>query len=181
MRVVVTGAAGRLGHAVVQLLVRRGTGLLAVDRVPAPSLGAPALLADLCDLGQTYGALAGADAVIHLGAIPAPIGFPPEQVYRNNMLSTFNVFEAAASLGIRRMVYASSVSALGFPWQHRWSEPLYLPIDEAHPLLPQDCYGLSKAQGEGIASAYALRGAVSTASLRFSTVLTEEAWLDLIA
>lgn len=181
MRVVVTGAAGRLGHAVVSLLAGQGIDLLAVDREPMPSAGAPTLRADLCNLGEVYGSLAAAGAIIHLAAIPAPVGHPPEEVYRTNILSTFNVFEAAAALGIRRVVYASSVSALGFPWQHRWSEPLYLPIDEAHPLLPQDCYGLSKAQGEGIAAAYVLRGAGSAASLRFSTVLAEDAYAPMIA
>lgn len=181
MRVVVTGAAGRLGRAVVSLLAEQSVDLLAVDREPMPSASTPTLRADLCDLGQAYGALAGAGAIIHLAAIPAPVGHPPEEVYRTNILSTFNVFEAAATLGIRRVVYASSVSALGFPWQHRWSEPRYLPIDEAHPLLPQDCYGLSKAQGEGIAAAYALRGAGSAASLRFSTVLAGDACAPMIA
>ena len=181
MRVVVTGAAGRLGRAVVGLLAGRGIDLLAVDREPVHSPGVQALRADLCDLGQAYGALAGAGAVVHLAAIPAPVGRPPEEVYRTNILSTFNVFEAAANLGIRRVVYASSVSALGFPWQHRWSEPLYLPIDETHPLLPQDAYGLSKAQGEGIAEAYCRREAGSAASLRFSTVLTEGAYDPLLA
>jgi len=181
MRVVVTGAAGRLGRAVVGLLAGRGVDLLAVDREPMHSPGVHALRADLCDLGQVYGALVGAGAVIHLAAIPTPVGRPPEEVYRTNILSTFNVFEAAAVLGIRRVVYASSVSALGFPWQHRWSEPLYLPIDEAHPLLPQDAYGLSKTQGEGIAEAYCRRGAGSAASLRFSTVLAEDAYEPLLA
>ena len=97
-------------------------------------------------------------------------------VYATNVLSTFNVFEAAATLGIRRVVSASSVSALGFPWQHRWSEPLYVPIDEAHPLLPQDCYGLSKVNGEDTAAAYCRRGAGSAASLRFSTILSRDAY-----
>lgn len=172
MRIVVTGAAGRLGRAVVAALHEQQHEVLAVDRV-RPDEGTPWLLADLCDLGQTYGALARADAAIHLAAIPAPTGQPPERVYATNVISTFNVFEAAATIGVRRMVYASSVSALGFPWQHRPSEPLYFPIDEDHPLLPQDCYGLSKASGEEIAAAYVRRGAGSAASLRFSTILDD--------
>jgi nucleoside-diphosphate-sugar epimerase len=171
VRVVVTGAGGRLGRAVVGRLREQGIAVVAVDKVTPQGLGARALTVDLCDLGHVYSALAGAEAVIHLGAIPAPVGFPPEVVYGNNILSQFNVFEAAATLGIRRVVSASSVSALGFPWQHRWSEPLYVPIDEKHPLLPQDAYGLSKANGEEIAAAYCRRGAGSAASLRFATIL----------
>src|SRR5579872_1688017 len=108
MRVVVTGAAGRLGTAVVLRLWEGGFDVVGVDLRPLSTTGVRGISADLCDLGQVYGAFAGADAVIHLGAIPAPVGRPPERVYSNNVLSTFNVFEAAASLGIRRVVYASS-------------------------------------------------------------------------
>ena len=171
MYIAVTGASGRLGSAVVAALTERGHSVIEIDiRADAPSNNRR-IRADLRDLGQTYGALAGAEAVIHLAAIPAPVGLPPEVVFTTNMNTTFNVFEAAATLGIRHVVYASSVSALGFPWQHRWSEPRYLPIDEDHPLLPQDCYGLSKASGEEIAAAYTRRGAGSAFSLRFSTIL----------
>src|SRR5260370_23926737 len=127
----------------------------------------------LCDLGQVCGAMAGAGAVIHLGGIPSPRGRPPELVYFNNVMSQFNVFEAAAGLPISRVVSASSISAFGFPFQHRWSEPLYLPLDEAHPLLPQDAYGLSKATGEGIAAAYCRRTDSSAASLRISTIVDD--------
>src|SRR6185312_13012772 len=142
MRVAVTGAAGRLGSATTAALLAHDHEVTAIDQTPIVIQGVRRIRADLRDLGQTYGALAGAEVVIHLAAIAAPVGLPPEVVYSTNVLSTFNVFEAAATLGIRRVVSASSVSALGFPWQHRWSEPHYLPIDEAHPLLPQDCYGL---------------------------------------
>lgn len=174
MRIVVTGAAGRLGRAVVTLLREQGLDVLPIDSVEDRTGEVRCRLIDLTDLGQVYGALAGTEAVIHLGAIPSPSVHAPEVVFRNNILSQFNVFDAAATLGIRRVVSASSVSALGFPWQHRWSEPLYLPIDEAHPLLPQDAYGLSKANGEEIAAAYCRRGAGSAASLRFSTIVTKE-------
>ncbi len=171
MRVVVTGASGRLGRAVVDVLLKEEIDVLGVDKRPSPLHNVPMIILDLCNMGQVFGALAGADAVIHLGAIPAPVGLPPEVVYSNNVLAQFNVFEAAAKLGIRRVVSASSVSALGFPFQHRWSEPLYFPIDEDHPLLPQDAYGLSKATGEEIAAAYCRRGAGSAASLRISTIV----------
>lgn len=171
LHIVVTGAAGRLGRAVAARCARAGMSVLRVDRAPLPADEGRSRGVDLCDLGQVCGALAGADAVVHLGAIPWPGDRPPEVVYGNNVLSQFNVFEAAAILGIRRVVSASSVSALGFPFQHRWSEPLYVPIDEAHPLLPQDAYGLSKANGEEVAAAYCRRGAGSAASLRFGYIL----------
>jgi UDP-glucose 4-epimerase len=203
VQVVVTGACGRLGSVVVRLLCDDGVDVRAVDLEEAPTalrrlrkqeFSDPGIVAspgpagqltyrqvNLTDLGQVYGVLAGASAVIHLGAIPSPAVNPPDVVFRNNVLAQFNVFEAAATLGIRRVVSASSVSALGFPWQHRWSEPLYFPIDELHPLLPQDAYGLSKALGEEIAAAYGRRGAGSTASLRFSTILSEDAYAGFIS
>lgn len=174
MRIALTGVAGRLGQETAAALGARGHEVIGVDIRPSPAPGRRQLHADLADLGQAYGALAGVDAVIHLAAIPSPVGRPPEVVFSTNVLATFNVFQAAATLGIRRVVYASSVSALGFPFQQQWSEPLYLPIDEEHPLLPQDSYGLSKAVGEEIAAAYTRRGAGSAASLRFSTILAEE-------
>jgi nucleoside-diphosphate-sugar epimerase len=183
MHIVVTGASGRLGQAVVARLRAERVTVIAVDRaMPAHGRGhGMEMEVDLRNAAQVDAALAGADAVIHLGAIPNPLGRPAQVVYANNVLATFNVFEAAATLGIRRVVSASSVSALGFAWQHRWSEPLYAPIDEAHPLLPQDAYGLSKANGEEIAAAYCRRGAGSAASLRFSYIVDEAALRQFVA
>jgi nucleoside-diphosphate-sugar epimerase len=201
VRIVVTGACGHLGQAVVELLCDRGVDIQLIDRESprdvfrrlneqgqgnrASQAAQPAgrlhyRRADLADLGQVYGCLAGATAVIHLAAIASPAVDPPEVVFRNNVLSQFNVFEAAAMLGIRRIVSASSLSALGFPWQHRWSEPLFFPIDESHPLLSQDAYGLSKVVGEEIASAYCRRGAGSAASLRFSTIIGERRYVQFV-
>ncbi len=167
MRVVVTGAAGRVGKVVATWLARSGFDVVATDREAGQR-------ADLCDLGQVFGVFAGADAVVHLGAIPAPGGWPPEQVFANNTVAQFNVFEACAKLGIGRVVSASSLSAYGYPFQHRWSDPEYLPLDEQHPLVPQDAYGLSKAVGEQIAAAFCRRTGGVAVSLRFSTVIDEE-------
>ena len=173
MRVVVTGANGRLGRVVVSLLLKQGMEVIGVDKEITWKAGTTMINLDLCDLGQVFGVLAKADAVVHLGAIPSPVGRPPELVYRNNIMSQFHIFEAAAQLAIRRIVSASSISAFGFPFQHRWSLPLYLPLEEEHPLLPQDAYGLSKANGEEIAAAYCRRGAGSAASLRISTIVDD--------
>lgn len=179
MRVAVTGAAGRLGRTVMARLQDTGREVIGLDRIDPGGQGL-IIVSDLCDLGQVCGVLADVDGVIHLGAIPAPIGHPPDVVFRNNVLGQFNVYEAAAILGINRVVDASSVSALGFPWQHRWSEPFYLPIDEAHPLLPQDAYGLSKAVGEQIAAAYCRRTGGSAVSLCFSTIVDVDGYRRFI-
>ena len=192
VQVVVTGAGGRLGQVVVRVIRAAGMDVLAVDRQfpggPAGS-GGPAgpdgpggaaggairhLLADLQDLGQVYGAVADADAVVHLAAFPSPGDWPAEEVFGNNTMAQFHVFEAAARLGVRRVVSASSFSAYGFPFQRLPTVPDYLPIDEDHPLVPQDPYGLSKVVGEEIASAYVRRGAGQAVSLRLTRVLSQE-------
>jgi nucleoside-diphosphate-sugar epimerase len=102
------------------------------------------------------------------------MGFPDAVVYRNNVVGTFHVFDAAAKLGITRVVSASSLSAYGYPFQRVWSEPDYFPLDEAHPLRPQDPYGLSKQAGEQVAQAYARAGSGTAVSLRFSHLVSEQ-------
>lgn len=173
MRVVVTGGSGLAGGAVVKHLVEDGFDVTNVDLVPSAG-PAPFRRADLGDLGQVFGCLRGADAVAHFAAIPRPTFDVPEVVFRTNVMSAFNVFEAASALGIRRVVSASSVSVLGFPFFERPFAPVYVPIDEAHPLLPQDAYALSKLVGEELAAGFARRGRLSVVSLRFPWIHTPE-------
>src|SRR5260370_21193062 len=121
MRIAVTGASGRLGRATVPVLRDRGLSVVGIDSRPIEGGASPHIQADLSDLGQTYGALAGADAGIHLAAIPGPGGLPPEGVYATHGISTFNLFEAAATGSIRRVVRASICSPLCIPSHPRWS------------------------------------------------------------
>ena len=174
MKVAVTGGAGGIGRAVVADLQAHGHEVRSVDRVPPTTAqGCPFVRADLVDLGQVYGVLAGMDAVVHLGAIPDPYGDPNEVVYGNNTLSTFNVVEAAATLGLTRVVAASSICALGMVNATRPWSPAYVPVDEEHALLPQDPYGLSKLVGEEICKAASRRTGIITVSLRFTWVVGE--------
>ncbi len=135
MKIVVTGGSGKAGRAVVRDLVERGNQVLNVDLVPSPEPVAPHLPADLTDLGQTVEALRalevlpGAEAVVHLAAIPAGDRATPEVILRANTTSTYNVFSAAALLGMRRVVWASSETTLGLPFDR---PPDYAPVDEAH-------------------------------------------------
>jgi nucleoside-diphosphate-sugar epimerase len=173
MRVVVTGGAGHIGKYVHQELRGRGHTVIAAD-VKRPEWGGPARLIDFTRLGEVYGALRGADAVLHLAAIPYSGVHPNETVFGNNVMSTFNVFEAAAALGIRRVVQASSFTTLGFS---RWVKPFSparVPIDETHPNAPQEAYGLSKLVGEEIARQYALAHEMRTVNLRFCPVVFPE-------
>jgi nucleoside-diphosphate-sugar epimerase len=180
MTVVVTGASGGIGRALVRDLKAHGYGVRGVDRVPSPDSGVPMVLADLTDLGEVYGVLRGADAVIHMGAIPDAGGHPDEVVFRNNVLGTFNIVLAAEALGLDRVVWASSVCAMGALYDPPHTAPLYLPLDEEHPLLPPDCYGLSKLVGEEICRLTSRRSKTVTVSLRFSWVTYPESYDVLV-
>jgi nucleoside-diphosphate-sugar epimerase len=180
MRVVVTGGSGLAGRAVVEHLVAHGHDVTNADVVPSEG-PAPFRRVEMGDLGQVYGALRGAGAVVHLAAIPRPTFDVPEVVYRTNTMATFNVLEAAAALGIPRVVYASSVSVIGFPFFERPFAPEYVPIDEAHPRLPQDAYALSKHVGEELAAGFARRGGLSVVSLRFAWIHTPETFAAQLA
>jgi nucleoside-diphosphate-sugar epimerase len=180
-RVVVTGGSGHAGWPVAQHLREHGYDVLIADRVAPPTSNIPYRLVDLEDLGQVYGCLAGADAIVHLAAIPRPIFHTPDVVFRTNTMTAFNLFEAAVQLGIRRVVYGSSVSVLGFPFFVRPLAPFYAPIDEAHPKLPQDSYGLSKYLGEEIASAAVRRSDLSVVSLRMPWIHTPATFREQLA
>ncbi len=178
MRVVVTGGSGLAGRYVVADLMEHGYEVTSVDRV-APSAGlAPYKLADLQDIGQAYGCLAGADAVVHLAAIPRPGFHTNEVVFRTNVISTYSVFEVAANTGIRRIVLASSISVLGYPFFYRLFAPRYAPIDESHPRLPQDPYALSKLLGEEIAEGFVRRTGMTVVSLRLAWIHTPETFAE---
>jgi nucleoside-diphosphate-sugar epimerase len=94
--------------------------------------------ADLTDAGACYALARGCDAVVHTAAIPQPLHNPPHVVFANNVLSAFNVLEAAIAAGVRRFVNFSSETVPGFLFANRPFEPDYLPIDEDHPSRPQD-------------------------------------------
>jgi nucleoside-diphosphate-sugar epimerase len=162
---------------VVDDLIDHGFDVVNVDLVPADG-PAPFRRADLGDLGQAYGCLRDAEAVVHFAAIPRPTLDVPEVVFRTNVMSTFNLLEAASTLGINRVVYASSVSVLGFPFFVQPFAPDYVPIDEAHPLLPQDAYALSKRIGEELAAGFARRGGLTVISLRLPWIHTPQTFAE---
>ncbi|GMK37248.1 nucleoside-diphosphate-sugar epimerase [Paenibacillus sp. CCS19] len=176
-KVVVTGGSGMLGRWVVRHFVEQGYEVLNVDtRLPDEEL-CPTLIVDLQDLGQTYGALAGADAVVHMAAIPRAGMVPPEVTFRNNVMSTYNVLEAAAGLGIRKAVIASSESSYGICFAVNPLGPTYVPMDESHPQLPEDSYGLSKVVNEATADMFNRRTGMQVVSLRLGNVIPPE-WYE---
>src|SRR5689334_6836878 len=130
MRVVVTGASGKAGRATVMDLLEHGHDVVATDvSLPPYDLGVPVLRADLRDHGQAVEILQGADAVVHLANIPAPELFTESVTFNANITMNANVFFAAARLKLPRVVWASSETTLGLPFD---VPPRYAPIDEEH-------------------------------------------------
>jgi nucleoside-diphosphate-sugar epimerase len=178
-RIAVTGGSGKAGRAVVRDLLEHGHEVLNVDRVPSAEPGgadssAPLLPADLTDFGQTLEALSGGEvlpgirAVVHLAAIPSPVHATPDVVFRNNVASTYTVFSAAVRLGLERVVWASSETTLGLPFDR---PPDYAPVDERHELRPETSYALSKVLGEEMARQFSRWSGIPFLGLRFSNIM----------
>ena len=137
------------------------------------------MLVDLKDYGQVVDALLGIDdrhtgfdAVVHLGAIPAPGILPDVATFHNNMLSTYNVFQAARRAGIKKLVYASSETVLGLPFD---IDPPYIPVDEEYPARPESTYSLVKHLEEQMAIQLTRWDPqLSITALRFSNVMDPE-------
>ncbi len=163
-KVAITGGSGRLGRAVVARL-EGVCERLVVDRVPPDDTVAFRAL-DVTDHAALQAAFAGCDAVIHVAAIPNPRTAPADETFRTNVQGTFAVFQAAEDAGVRRVVLASSDSVVGFHYNPPDWRPLYLPIDEAHPLRPTEFYSLSKRVGETIAESFAARGRLEVVVIR---------------
>jgi nucleoside-diphosphate-sugar epimerase len=172
MKVVVTGSSGKAGRAVVTRLLEHDYDVQAVDVVAPAESTAPFLLADLTEFGQTLECLAGVDAVVHLAAIPASGIHTEETTFRTNMLCTYNVFEAARVLGLRRVVWASSETILGLPFERE--QPAYVPIDEEHPPYPESSYALSKLLAEELGRQLHRWTGTPHIALRFSNIMEPE-------
>jgi nucleoside-diphosphate-sugar epimerase len=168
MRIVVTGGSGKAGRWVVRDLREHGHDVLNVDVVHDGSAHGLCVRADLTDLGSALEVVAGADAVVHLAAIPAPELRPAGETFRINALSTYNAFTAAVQQGVSRVVWASSETVLGLPFD---DPPAFAPIDETHPPRPETSYALSKLVGETMADQLARRSGIPFLGLRISNIM----------
>jgi UDP-glucose 4-epimerase len=173
MKVLVTGAHGKVGRALVPALMRAGHEVRATDltrpqwdRLQDPREAEDYVQADLNDAGACYALARGCDAVVHTAAIPQPIHNPPHVVFGNNLVATFNALEAAIAAGARRFVNFSSETVPGFIYPYRAFEPEYLPIDEDHPIRPQDSYATAKWFGELLMKRAPERADISAISIR---------------
>lgn len=171
MKLAVTGAAGHVGRAVVELARADGHDVVAIDRERASERAEEVVVLDLADYSSVVGALDGCDALIHLAAINGPDRDPDHVVHDNNVVSSYHALRAAVEVGMSRICQASSINAIGgrFSRSPRYD---YFPVDERHPSYPEDPYSLSKLICEQQADAIVRRFApVSIASLRLHGVV----------
>ncbi|MFC9849141.1 NAD-dependent epimerase/dehydratase family protein [Streptomyces sp. NPDC060223] len=175
MRILVTGALGKVGRATTEALVQAGHQVTASDLArpdfdrPAP--GTPDYqMADLTNSGDAYALVRGHDVVVHVAAIPEPTHNPSHVVFQNNLMATFNVLEAAVRFGVKRFVNISSETVPGFFFPERPFLPDYAPVDEEHPARPQDPYALSKLFSEQLMDAAVQRSDIRAISIRPSWV-----------
>ena len=176
MRVVVTGGSGKLGRAVVDELATHGYDVAIVDAAPPRDARSRFTRIDLTDYGQVVEALSRiddrydhVDAVVHLAAIPGPGNATNAATFANNVVSTYNVFAAARAAGVRNVVWASSETVLGLPFDE---PPPYLPVDEDVPWRPQPTYSLGKVLDEEMARQFCRWDPdLKIIGLRFSNVM----------
>jgi nucleoside-diphosphate-sugar epimerase len=168
-RICVTGASGRAGRVTVKELLAHGHDVVATDVTPPrEDLGVPVLRADLTDYGQTVEVLEGVEAVVHLANIPAPGIRTPVTTFTSNTAMNYHVFSAAAQAGLRRVVWASSETTLGLPFD---TPPRYAPVDEDHYPYPTSSYALSKVTAETLAEHFSAWSGIPFIGLRFSNIL----------
>jgi len=165
MNILVTGGIGLVGKYVVDLLGHKHK--VSVLDIREPASPKPFYWVDIMNFPALVHALShGFEAIVHMAGIPHPLNDPAEKVFTVNTVGTFNVLEAATRCGIKKLVFISSESVLGFAFMTQVVAPSYIPIDEEHPLSPQDPYGLSKLLAEQICRSYSLRHNIQTVCLR---------------
>ena len=179
-KVIVTGGSGKLGRAVLKDLVANGYEVLNIDQAMPRETIAPTVRIDLTNFGEVAATIMSGvderkgpfDAVVHLAAIPAPGLFANARTFANNVPATYNVFEAARLAGIKTVVFASSETVLGLPFD---TPPPYVPVDEEYHPRPESAYSLGKLVDETVARQFARWDPeLKIAGLRFSNVMDVE-------
>ena len=193
MRIFFTGGSGKAGKHVAPFLAEQGHQVTNADRVPLRHPAVDDLKVDLTDIGETYSALAGLarfdelelaakpayDAVVHFAAVPAILLTSEAKTYATNVLSTYNVLEAATRLGIRKVVFASSETTYGVCFAQGERRPQYVPVDEEHPTVPEDSYAMSKVASETTARSFQARTGTDVYGLRINNVIEPHEYAEL--
>ena len=185
-RIVFTGGTGKAGRHAIPLLKAKGYDILNVDRKPLDYPGVNTLITDLTDTGQAFNALSQhfgfegyeqgrpsgpPDAVVHFAAIPRVLIEPDNVTFAANVMSTYNVIEAAMKLGVRKVVIASSETTYGVCFAEGEKDFHTFPLEEDYDVDPQDSYGLSKVCNEKTAKAFAMRYHADIYALRIGNVI----------
>lgn len=186
MRILFTGGSGKAGRHSVAYLAERGHRIVNLDRVPLGRAGVSDRIADITDAGQVHDVMTGYadydeldagtgvsrfDAVVHFAAIPAILKTADVECYRVNVMGTYNVIDAALKAGVRKIVFASSETTYGICFADGERLPEYLPVDEAHPTIPEDSYATSKVVNEATARSFQRRSGADIYGLRINNVI----------
>ena len=193
MRIFFTGGSGKAGHHVAPHLAAQGHQVTNADLTPLGHPDVADLRVDLTDAGQTWSAMAGLatmdeldlaekpayDAVVHFAAVPRILLTTEGATYATNVLSTYHVLEAATRLGIPKVVFASSETTYGICFAQGERKPLYVPVDEEHPTVPEDSYAMSKVAGEVTARSFQARTGSDVYGLRINNVIEPDEYAEL--
>jgi nucleoside-diphosphate-sugar epimerase len=186
MRIFFTGGSGKAGRYAVRHLLEQGHRVTNADVVPLDDPDVSNLRVELTDAGQVFNALSAYsgfdelepgtgvpryDAVVHFAAVPAILIKPDNETFRVNVMSTYNVIDAAVKLGIRKVVFASSETTYGVCFADGELKPDYIPVDEEHPTVPHDSYAMSKVVNEATARSFQARTGIDIYGLRINNVI----------
>ena len=186
MRIMFTGGAGKAGKHVIPYLLEQGHQVLNIDLKPLDHPGVDNLIADITDSGQMFNAMTSYanfdelvpgngvpafDAVVHFAAVPRILINPDNETYRVNTMGTYNILEAATKLGVKKIVFASSETTYGVCFADGERKPEYIPVDEEHPVVPEDSYAMSKVTNEVTARSFQRRSGFDIYGLRINNVI----------
>ncbi len=194
MRILFTGGSGKAGRHAIAYLVAQGHSVLNLDRVPLDMESVDTRLVDMTDAGQVYDTMLSYmnfgelepgtgvprfDAVVHFAAIPRILVTSDNECYRINTLGTYNVIDAAVKFGVRKIIFASSETTYGICFADGTRVPDYLPLDEEHPVVPEDSYAMSKVCNEVTARSFQARSGADIYGLRINNVIEPHEYKEL--
>ncbi|MEM8541937.1 MAG: NAD(P)-dependent oxidoreductase, partial [Pseudomonadota bacterium] len=186
MRIMFTGGAGKAGKHVIPYLIEHGHQILNIDLKPLDCPGVDNLIADITDSGQMFNAMTSYanfdelvpgkgvpsfDAIVHFAAVPRILINADNETYRVNTIGTYNILEAATKLGIKKVIFASSETTYGICFADGERKPDYIPVDEEHPVVPEDSYAMSKVANEVTARSFQRRSGYDVYGLRINNVI----------